>query len=307
MNESENTNRRDMHAGAKGPPGDDEAADAGTLGAGKLDVRIPPAQIEGQLDRLVCDELDEAGRARLLAWLDEDPRRWRSCGLAFLEAQTWSRALSGSGLRPEADRAARFIPTQAAVGTRDAHGYESARLVAAFPKPDGSNSADVHASLHGSRRTRRRRAVGAVAMAACLLLAFGLGVSLRELVAPVTVTSGPARNKSALPNMGEESPPGTPQKVAPSGPTLAAVTVRPASGMGPAATIRIPVTPAADAASAAAWQMADLPEYVQKQWERRGYRVSKQRRYLFATLPNGESVVVPVEQFQVEHVKTEVY
>src|SRR5262245_14369412 len=45
------------------------------------------------VDRLVCGELDEPARGRLLAWLEEDARRWRLCGLAFLEAQAWSKTL----------------------------------------------------------------------------------------------------------------------------------------------------------------------------------------------------------------------
>ncbi len=49
--------------------------------------------MNGQLDRLVSGELDEQDRGPVLAWLEEDPRRWRLCGLLFLESQTWSQAL----------------------------------------------------------------------------------------------------------------------------------------------------------------------------------------------------------------------
>src|SRR5258707_481533 len=62
--------------------------------------RMPPErELPGLLDRLVCGELDELPRGRLLEWLDEDPLRWRACGLAFLEAQTWSQALGQWPLR----------------------------------------------------------------------------------------------------------------------------------------------------------------------------------------------------------------
>jgi len=36
-----------------------------------------------------------------------------------------------------------------------------------------------------------------------------------------------------------------------------------------------------------------------KQWERRGYKVSLERRYLFARLPDGQQVAVPIEHVHV--------
>jgi hypothetical protein len=48
--------------------------------------------VAAQIDRLVSGDLPEPERRSLLAWLDEDPVRWRSCGLAFLEAQAWQQA-----------------------------------------------------------------------------------------------------------------------------------------------------------------------------------------------------------------------
>src|SRR5687767_8169320 len=53
--------------------------------------------IQAQIDRLVTGDLPESERSNLLAWLDEDVRRWRPCALAFLEAQTWEAA---AGARP---------------------------------------------------------------------------------------------------------------------------------------------------------------------------------------------------------------
>jgi len=48
--------------------------------------------VAAQIDRLVSGDLPETERRRLLAWLDEESARWRSCGIAFLEAQAWEQA-----------------------------------------------------------------------------------------------------------------------------------------------------------------------------------------------------------------------
>ena len=60
---------------------------------------ISGENMNGQLDRLVSGELDEQDRGPVIAWLEEDPRRWRLCGLLFLESQTWSQATCGVAVR----------------------------------------------------------------------------------------------------------------------------------------------------------------------------------------------------------------
>jgi hypothetical protein len=62
---------------------------------GALDDRL--------IDRLVDGELAEAQRRELLARLESEPDGWRSCALAFLEAQSWRDGLSaaaGDSLAP---------------------------------------------------------------------------------------------------------------------------------------------------------------------------------------------------------------
>ena len=60
--------------------------------------------IAGQLDRLVSGDLPEPDRRSLLAWLDEEPTRWRVCALAFLEAQVWEQAATWEGEAPAEPR-----------------------------------------------------------------------------------------------------------------------------------------------------------------------------------------------------------
>ena len=43
-----------------------------------------------------------------------------------------------------------------------------------------------------------------------------------------------------------------------------------------------------------------------KALERRGYKVSFERRYLFARLPDGQQVVVPVEQLHVNAIPSNI-
>ena len=66
--------------------------------------------VAAQIDRLVSGDLPETERRRLLAWLDEDSARWRSCGIAFLEAQAWEQATE-----PKAGNDLRGVPGESSV------------------------------------------------------------------------------------------------------------------------------------------------------------------------------------------------
>jgi hypothetical protein len=54
--------------------------------------RVMTDGVTAQIDRLVSGDLPEPDRRALMAWLDEEPIRWRSCALAYLEAQAWEQA-----------------------------------------------------------------------------------------------------------------------------------------------------------------------------------------------------------------------
>jgi hypothetical protein len=225
--------------------------------------------MQGLLERLVCDDLDDAARRRLLAWLEQDLRRWRLCGLAFLEAQTWSQALSqwpNSGIEPHT-------------------GQHSVERPARQPKG------------------RVRRAMLAGSLAACVVLAFGLGLTTGKML-PTERSGFPA-------TIGAAPMPQRPGHLAGDGKqendtVLAAVMVQPGAGLGAASMVHVPVVPASSGPAQAA-RPAGIPEYVRQQWERRGYKLTTQRRYLFAKLPDGEQVLVPVEQVMVNQVPFKVY
>jgi hypothetical protein len=89
-------------------------------------------------------------------------------------------------------------------------------------------------------------------------------------------------------------------------PVLASLSLQSPLGAAQPATVQIPVIPS-DSQTAAVNQLDKIPDYVRQQWERRGYRVTTERRYLFAKLPDGRQVVVPVEQLCVNPLPAQVY
>jgi hypothetical protein len=234
---------------------------------------ISEDDLPGLLDGLVCGELDESARGRVLAWLEEEPARWRRCGLAFLEAQTWSQALWQFPGGDVADQSP----------GRSVRGAENA------------------APGRGKPRHARIRAA---LTAAAVLVAFGLGFALRQ-------PTGGQHQPGVPPVAGDRSPPSN-NEVLPDEhrgaagagePVLALLDVQAGGRFGKQTPIHIPVVPAvAGTGESAPRQPAEIPEYVRQQWERRGYKVSLERRYVFARLPGGQRVVVPVEQFHVNPV-----
>ncbi|MEX0710732.1 MAG: hypothetical protein WD278_00195, partial [Pirellulales bacterium] len=127
-------------------------------------------------------------------------------------------------------------------------------------------------------------------------------------------TGGRAGRESARPMAGHPGPAIDGQRgdrQQPDGPAaeavLASVAVQHGLGAMDTATIRIPVMPADGTAAQPAGATAAIPDYVRQQWERRGYRLTVERRYLFANLPDGEQVFVPVDQVQLNRVASKVY
>lgn len=53
--------------------------------------------VQRQIDLLVGGDLSKSDARALIATFDDSPERWKSCALAFLEAQSWQRAFAGLG------------------------------------------------------------------------------------------------------------------------------------------------------------------------------------------------------------------
>jgi hypothetical protein len=225
-------------------------------------------------DRLVDGELSAAERRELLASLDGRPTGWRRCALAFLEAHTWQKEIGrlvrngdvSDELRPEAtvaaEGAAKLINSPTAV-----------RLFAGRP---------VNSWL---------------ALAASVMLAFTLGLALRDFSLP---------HPFAAPN------PFNPQ----SGPATAGVMGNPANALtlwapderGKQQRLRVPLVDA----SAMDRQMglrfqSGMPASVRSQLEQNGYQVETQRRYAPLFLGDGRRLMVPVEDIRIVPVNNGVY
>ncbi|HUG91270.1 MAG TPA: hypothetical protein VML55_10575 [Planctomycetaceae bacterium] len=224
----------------------------------------------GLLDRLVSGDLDEAGRRRTLAWLEDDPQRWRQCGLAFLEAQVWSQAMDGWCAE------------------------EPSRRIAA-PAP-------LSAPPRRSRPAVTSRAI----LVSCAVAAFGLGLVAGEAFRRPARPMDDAQTQAVEPRGADSRTSEAPAQHSPSkAPILASVPVKP-FGSGPSASVQIPVVPAGPEADAEP-RSSGIPEHVRREWERRGFRIDSQRRYVLARLPDGEQVAVPVEHINVSPLPTQVY
>jgi hypothetical protein len=193
------------------------------------------------LDRLVSGDVDEAGRAQVLTWLEADPRRWRLCGVAFLEAQAWAQT---------------------------------------FGEPVSSTAAPARPARQAAAPVGRRAVLTLTAV--CVCAAFALGFLARD-----------AWRSKAPSGLAEVESKNAPSSTPGEKPVMASVDVR--TGGRRAASIQIPVVPAKHRADATQ-QAKEIPEYVRQQWERKGFKVSVERRFMLARLPDGQQVAVPVDQ-----------
>jgi hypothetical protein len=209
-----------------------------------------------QLERLVCGELDEASRRPLIAWLDEEPRRWRLCGLLFLEAQTWTEAIEK-------------WPTRTA-----------------SPQPT------VAATQQRKQSIPRRRVRDLAVLAASVLVAFVLGAIVER-----GESSGGARDTTIA-----AAASGQPVAKAhdDSRRVMAMLPIAHKAGLPLQPALHIPVVPGDAHADETDHRAGSVSDYLRRQWERRGYQIDVERRFLLAKLPDGQQVAVPFEQYSLK-------
>lgn len=231
-----------------------------------------------RFDRLADGQLSTAEYRELLSSLDEEPSGWRRCALAFLEAQALETEI-------KAVRSDDFAAVDSAADSTVAAGKSTGRT--------------------GSAGVFRL----ALAMAACFLVAFGLGIALHaqwfgRSQSPV----GDAPNVLA-----ENSPPGAEANhsagaaLAVDAPTdspdrepLRNVTLVVGDNEADAQRFDLPVVPYGDGGQEYLnTQRSAVPPQLRQMLERNGHRLRRSQRYVQLQMEDGRRVVVPVEEVEI--------
>jgi hypothetical protein len=220
-------------------------------------------------DRLVDGELSATERQRLLASLDDRPGGWRKCALAFLEAQTWRSDLK------------RIVRESDATPSL-------ARATAPLPA-----------------RTRGR-GLRLFAAAACVLMAFTLGLAMREDGLSLrSVTPNPG-DELAVVTTAPTTPPTAPLPRATKADEALTFWVR--NEQGQAQPLRVPLVDAAALDRQLGVEFRPgLTDAARSRLRERGYDVESKQRYAPLWLENGRPMIVPVEDTRIVPVSQSVY
>lgn len=254
------------------------------------------------LDLLVDGELTPEERRELLARMDEQPQGWRSCALAFLEAQAWREDLAG--LSPE-DLFGPPAPTGDQTPTVAVQANQT--VVAGRPMAPADNSqAGAVAAVPASGS---KSAASWFILAASLMAAFGLGLagsrlSLTGSGNPVVPSSGANRGSDVERRSPREHGPASMLVVAPQNDAARpadATVVGDLTWEGNAQQpIRVPVIGGPSVNEQ--WlrqQPPRIPAEMQQMLERMGHRIEHSRRMVQIELEDGRRVIVPVDQIDV--------
>jgi hypothetical protein len=221
------------------------------------------------LDRLVDGELTADERRELLQSFDQRPEGWRRCALAFLEAQSW---------REELGQVAR----ESAAATRETKS----------PVP----------SVGVSRKSMWTTGAMWLAMAAGLLVAFGLGTMRREPGQMVANNSGVSADQVASTPATSNAPAQSKSKQG----DAVTLFVRDEGGrMNP---VRVPLVDASTLDKELGVQFkTGVPDDVRSQLKSDGYAVQTKRQYAPLWLENGRPMILPVEDTKIVPVSNRVY
>jgi hypothetical protein len=245
-------------------------------------------------DLLVDGELSEPERRDLLSSLDREPSLWRRCALAFLEAQSWKRAI---GDEESQDQIAGSLPVPADQG----HAQPASRRATSDRKP----------WFHEHLNTL-------LAMAASFLLALFVGMKVEQIRFGGTAIPGDLTVAAKT-----ESNPAPTAQITPKAfiaqhkPSADAV-----PGPWQTVTLSLPDGPEGGSRS------VDLPAYEQTNldddWLRsvaspalppeviqalqlRGYQLRQQQAIVPFEMNDGRRLVVPVDQVEVTYVGNPTY
>ncbi len=222
--------------------------------------RSQPQQV---LDRMVDGELGVEDRRALLAVLDDEPGAWRQCALAFVEAQSFGWQLSRAANEP-------IVAQEASLSRAPA----PTRRLGWFAWP----------------RT----------LAASVMVAFLMGQQLADRsVRTPEIAGGAVKSETSHPELGhgpaalaqaDAADPANARK-------LTSVTLHPYGGDD---SIELPLVDSDDAAIHAAGRSSAVSGSLAQQFQRDGFVVDRQQQYWPVELPDGRSVLVPVEELHIQ-------
>jgi hypothetical protein len=272
------------------------------------------------LDLLVDGELDDVRRRELLTRLDAEPEGWRRCALAFLEHRAWQDTL-GSG----ANLGRRGMPAgqPMILGAGHMAGTNGLRVASRSVEPASISRVPcdfvpaIPAHQVHLRRSMSLPRFSAVltGLAACVVLAFGLGWATRGMSGLPTT---PLRNSAQIATHGARptvrrlphvpvAPPDERAHVASNAQPRAIPAVADSEQSLAAAAKPVAIS---DASATTDWfheAPTPLPQEVQRHFERRGYEVQQQRRLVSVRLRNGREVRLPVEEIKFNYIGNRTY
>jgi hypothetical protein len=242
-----------------------------------------------RFDRLVDGELSEQQRRELLAGLDNEPGGWRSCALAFLEAQCWRESL-----------AALWKGSEGSPHT---------------PCADVSHRDEV--SLLPSRGRRWTGHLGTLmAMAACFLVAFWIGSAVQQMHRDGSATPGTgtvqvarapvARQTPAVPHPSQRSLAGVLPGAA--NPWRMVTVTAPAGPANAGSTVRVPAVERNKLDPQWVNHLPSaIPDDVMQALSRTGHQIEQHRELVPVPLEDGRQLVMPVDNVKVHYVGNETY
>jgi hypothetical protein len=223
------------------------------------------------LDRLVDGELSEERRRELLLQLERQPDGWRSCALAFLEAQSWKRDL-GAVMRAPVETA-QEPPT-------------------ATPAAPATSWWRRHGPL-------------VLASAASFVLAFIVSSAGRNLWQGILEAPQPQVAESTAPR---QTPGGPTLDAHDASPWRVVSFDVPNAGKEGVQNVRLPAKEQDRLDEGWLHSMpAPLSDDLRRALERTGHRVQESRRLMPVPMEDGRRLVVPVDQVDVRYVGNAAY
>ena len=232
-----------------------------------------------KLDGLVTGDLSELDRRSLLAWLDQDQSRWRQCALVFLEAQV-------------------IRETFAQLAAADT----------ALEIPVKRETREQAVSIANVKPVPRRnwKLAWNVALVASVFGCGGLmGYGLQPRQGPLHLTA------SAVPTIPGEhiSRDPTPERDTAhiNEQTLHTATNRDKSKSHMVLTAhpvdcQFTLPMSAKGLPEDHWaRQTTVPQHVKNEWDRQGYKVSENRKYVPLQLADGRQVVVPINHVTLKY------